>query len=111
MEKLKVYIETTVVSYLTSRPSRNPIIFGRQELTREWWQNKSSSFDLVVSELVFQEAWSRDSEAARKRISLISQIPSLNISEDAIILAEKLINKGPMPQEFGEDALHIAICV
>jgi hypothetical protein len=32
--KLKVYIETSIVSYLMGRPSRDLIIAAHQELTR-----------------------------------------------------------------------------
>ena len=110
MVKPTVYIETTVISYITSRPSKNPIVFGRQELTREWWENKRIVFETVVSELVFQEAADGDQQAAQKRLQLINTVPSLTITEDAVSLAEELINTGPVPKEYGEDALHIAIC-
>jgi len=52
MMKQRVYIETTVISYLTARLSGNPIIAGRQTLTREWWEHRRKFFELVVSELV-----------------------------------------------------------
>lgn len=64
MEKQKVYIETSVVSYLNARSSKNPIIFGRQQLTHEWWNGRRVFFDVVVSELVFQEASAGDGEDA-----------------------------------------------
>ena len=110
MEKQKVYIETSVVSYLNARPSKNPITFGRQQLTHEWWKGRRVSFDVVVSELVFQEASAGDGEAAQKRLHFLEPLPSLKISEDAILLSEKLISNGPIPNEYGEDALHIAVC-
>ena len=105
----KVYIETTIVSYLTSKPSSNPIVAGRQALTSEWWEQKRSSFGLVVSELVFQEAEGGDPGAAKKRIDLISGIDTLYISDEAIALAEALVLERAIPQEYGEDALHISL--
>jgi predicted nucleic acid-binding protein len=108
--KQKVYIETTIISYLTARTSRNPIVAGRQALTREWWEHRRIAFDLVVSELVFEEAKAGDREAARRRIDYISDIASLYISDEAVMLAEALVNEGPIPREYGEDALHIALC-
>ena len=33
------YIETSVVSYLTARPSRDVVIAAYQEITREWWRD------------------------------------------------------------------------
>jgi len=110
MEKQKIYIETSVVSYLNSRPSKNPITFGRQQLTHKWWKARRVSFEVVVSELVFQEASAGDGDAAKKRLRFLESIPSLKISEDAILLSEKLISNGPIPNEYGEDALHIAVC-
>lgn len=107
--KQKVYIETTIVSYLAARLSNNTIIAGRQVLTQEWWYQCSHSFDLVVSELVFQEAGEGDPEVARRRIDYINDINSLLISEEAVILAEALVSEGVIPQQYGGDALHIAI--
>ena len=108
--KQKVYIETTIISYLAARMSTNTIMAGRQVLTQDWWEQYSSSFDLVVSELVFQEAKEGDSVAALKRFEYISEIDSLTISDDAVHLAEALVKAGAIPKQYGEDALHIAVC-
>jgi hypothetical protein len=108
--KQRLYIETTIISYLTARTSRNPIVAGRQALTREWWEHRRRAFDLVVSELVFEEATAGDREAAKHRMDYISDIESLYISDEAVMLAEALVSQGPIPSEYGEDALHIALC-
>jgi hypothetical protein len=108
--KLKVYIETTIVSYLAARLSKNTIIAGRQVLTQEWWENRSKSFDLVVSELVFQEAGQGDPNVAKKRTDYIDETESLAITNEAVSLAETLVIENAIPKQFGEDALHIAIC-
>lgn len=108
--KQKLYIETTIISYLTARTSRNPIVAGRQALTREWWEHRRTAFDLVVSELVFDEAAAGDPEAAKRRLDYISGMDSLHISDEAVTLAELLVREGPIPGEYGEDALHIALC-
>ena len=106
----KVYIETTIISYLSARLSNNTIVAGRQVLTQEWWEQRRNSFDLAVSELVFQEAGEGDPEAAKKRIDYLDDIDSLSISDQSVLLAESLVSEGGVPQQFGEDALHIAIC-
>ena len=62
--KPKVYLETTNISYLTARPSRDLIIVAHQELTNEWWENRRMHFDLFVSQLVIQEAKAGDQNAA-----------------------------------------------
>ena len=108
--KQRRYIETTIISYLTARTSRNPIVAGRQALTHEWWEHRRTAFDLVVSELVFEESTAGDEEAAKHRLDYISGIDSLHISDEAIMLAEALVNEGPIPIEFSEDALHFALC-
>ncbi len=58
--KPKVYLETTIVSYLTAKPSRDIIIAAHQELTNEWWENRRKHFDLFISQLVIQEAKAGD---------------------------------------------------
>ncbi|MBN1103300.1 MAG: type II toxin-antitoxin system VapC family toxin [Deltaproteobacteria bacterium] len=105
-----MYTETTIVSYLTARASGDPIVAGRQALTREWWENRRKVFDLVVSELVFQEAEAGNPEAAKRRMAFLSAMGSLAITEEAVLLGEALIEEGPIPKEHGEDALHIALC-
>jgi len=62
--KQRVYVETSVISYLTSRPARDLVVAAHQELTREWWEQRSGSFELVISELVEQEAGAGDPRAA-----------------------------------------------
>ncbi|BDA69391.1 hypothetical protein CAL7716_035570 [Calothrix sp. PCC 7716] len=47
--KAKVYVETSVISYLTSRPSRDVVIAGHQQTTRDWWENCRETFNIVVS--------------------------------------------------------------
>lgn len=107
--KPQVYIETSVVSYLTGRPSRDMVIASHQELTRQWWETRSSAFDLLISELVRQEVQRGDVEASGKRMTAIERIPILQTSEAAVSLADQLVSAGPIPQESAADALHIAV--
>ncbi len=107
--KPKVYIETSVISYLTARPSRDVVIAGRQEVTREWWEEHSTKFALYVSMLVMEEAKGGNPSAAKERVDAMSEIPVLQITDDAEKLAEKLISANLIPGESAEDALHIAI--
>jgi predicted nucleic acid-binding protein len=107
--KDKVYIETSVVSYLTGRPSRDMVIAAHQELTRQWWDTRASEFELLVSELVREESAGGDAEASRKRMAAIDIVPVLRANEAAVALAERLVAQGPIPQESAADALHIAV--
>ena len=47
--KSKVYIETSVISYLAARPSRDILVAANQQVTQEWWQVRREQFDLFVS--------------------------------------------------------------
>jgi hypothetical protein len=107
--KSKAYIETSVVSYLTSRISRDLVTAARQQLTREWWEAKSSEYSLFVSQPVVSEASEGDQKAARKRLDVIQKIPLLEITDPAVEFARFLIQKTPFPERATVDALHIAI--
>lgn len=55
-----IYIETTIISYLTARPSRDLIVAAHQQITQEWWETRRKFFDVFISELVIREAGSGD---------------------------------------------------
>lgn len=107
--KAKVYIETTIPSYLAARRSRDPLIAAHQNLTQDWWDLRRSSFDLYVSEPVLEEAASGDAILAEQRLSLLANIPLLPLTSGIIELAETLIEAGPIPRKAAVDALHIAV--
>ncbi|HLP61847.1 MAG TPA: type II toxin-antitoxin system VapC family toxin [Candidatus Deferrimicrobium sp.] len=107
--KPKVYIETTIISYLTGKPSRDIIIAAHQQITEEWWQTRRHLFDLYASQLVIREAGAGDEEYSQKRLNALSEAELLEITESALSLAKTLIEKGAVPQKAAEDALHIAI--
>ena len=108
--KQKLYIETSVVSYLASRPSRDLLIAARQEATAEFWSRlHSSGFTGYVSTLVHQEAQQGDPEQAQKRTGTISSLIVLDIDKEAQALAEKILSAGAVPSEYPDDALHMAV--
>jgi hypothetical protein len=107
--KKSVYIETSIVSYLTSRGSRDLISAARQQLTQEWWDDCCQNFDLFASPLVLKEASQGDPAAAARRVAALHGIPKLELVDEAIALAEFLMKAGALPQKAREDALHIAI--
>lgn len=104
----RVYIETTIVSYLVSLPSRDLVIAGRQEMTREWWNERRGEFELYVSELVAREAGAGDAAASERRLALLQEAAFLDIGEEVAVLARALIEEGPLPQKAADDAIHLA---
>jgi predicted nucleic acid-binding protein len=105
----RIYIETSVVSYLTSRLSTDMIVAAHQRLTSKWWEERASRFEMLISELVYREAAAGDTEAANLRLEAIANLRTLTVTEEAVSLAELLTAKGPIPREHAADALHIAI--
>ena len=109
--KPKVYIETTVISYLAAWPSRDVIVAAHQQITDEWWRTKRQFFDLFASQLVLREAQAGNEEMAQRRLRALEEVALLEITDEALVLAEDLIHKGPLPQKAAEDAVHIAVAV
>lgn len=104
-----VYIETTVVSYLTAWLSRDLIRAAHQQLTQEWWELRRSDFDLVVSEAVLSEAGAGDSTAAARRLDALRGFRVLEIADSAAQLADRRIARSALPEKASVDALHISI--
>jgi predicted nucleic acid-binding protein len=104
-----VYIETSVVSYLTSRPSRDIRIAAWQEITTQWWEQERAKYELLTSELVIVEAAGGDEDSARKRLDRLDGIPVLVIDNVTKQFAARLIHDGGVPSEAQADALHIAV--
>ena len=109
--KRTVYIETSVISYMTARISRDLSVAGHQRITQEWWATRREAFDVSVSQVVLDEASAGDPEAARERLAVLAALPLLEISAEAVALAKDLIRLGPLPERAEVDALHIAIAV
>ena len=109
MIKPKVYLETSVISYLTARPSRDLITAAHRQITHEWWENYTPQYDLFISQLVIQEVTAGDVQAATRRLQVLNDLPLLAIQEDARTLTRLLVQQGGLPARAVEDALHIAI--
>nr|VFK36334.1 MAG: PIN domain-containing protein [Candidatus Kentron sp. SD]VFK38535.1 MAG: PIN domain-containing protein [Candidatus Kentron sp. SD] len=106
--KRTVYIETSVISYLTARPSKTILGAAHQQLTKLWWDQRIS-YDLFVSQVVWRECAAGDPDAATKRLRAIEGLDVLAISEETIELAEDLVTQRLIPTKALEDALHICV--
>jgi hypothetical protein len=104
----RVYLETTIPSYLTARPSRDILRAAEQEVTRTWWERREF-FELYVSELVLAEVAAGNPGAAQARLGALVGIPVLGVSEEARALATALVDAAALPSSAALDALHIAI--
>lgn len=104
-----VYIETSIVSYLTARFSRDLVTAAHQQITQEWWAKRRAGFALFVSQLVVQEASVGDAEMARRRLEQLQAIPLLEINQEVENLARRLVVDGVLPKKAAVDALHIAV--
>lgn len=105
----RVYVETTVVSYLTAWPSRDVVLAGHQQVTREWWDTRRASYELCISQLVLTEASAGDAQAAQDRLAVLQPMTVLETTDAAAELAKELIRTGALPAKAAGDALHIAV--
>lgn len=106
--KRRVYIETSVVSYLTARPSNDIVRVACQQITQSWWNSGRIAVSSYISPYVIEEASAGDSTAAAERIEALRPIPVLPIPDDIPHLAEFLLLGGGLPPKARIDALHIA---
>jgi len=104
----RVYLETSVVSYLTALPSRDVVVAGNQQVTRDWWDERAR-FELFVSDAVLQEASRGDPEAAARRLESIDGLPVLSPVPEALTLARAILDAAAMPERAALDALHVAL--
>ncbi|MBM3494001.1 MAG: type II toxin-antitoxin system VapC family toxin [Armatimonadetes bacterium] len=104
-----VYIETSIVSYLTARPSRSLTAAAWQQVTADWWQGERHRYELCTSSIVHSEARSGDELAAQRRSAALEGIPELVVDDAAEQLAEALMAGGGVPRGAPVDALHIAV--
>lgn len=108
--KPKVYVETTIVSYLSALPSRDIVLAAHQQLTREWWARRER-FDLFVSRPVWNEAARGNAAAAARRLAALDGIPVLLVSAEASDFADRLLITTVLPAKAAIDALHVGIAV
>lgn len=107
--KPRVYVETSVISYLGARPARDVVSLARQEMSREFWSWAPSQYELCCSQLTIDEVTKGDHAAAARRLALTDQCTLLPYDEAAAAFAIRLIEVKAVPITEPEDATHIAI--
>ena len=104
-----VYLETSFISYLVSRPSRDLLVAAHQQTTDEWWNTRHNEFECFISQVVIDEASAGNSSEAVKRMDIIKDLPVLEFTDEAESLALTILSSGKFPHHANRDAAHIAI--
>jgi predicted nucleic acid-binding protein len=107
--KPTVYVETTVISYLTARPSRDLIIAAHQQITHEWWEMALPHFEVFVSPIVLDEISRGDEQAAKLRLEKVSSFPLLEVLPEVRNLAESYFSAIEIPEKARADSYHLAL--
>jgi hypothetical protein len=105
----RLYLDTTIPSYLTARVSRDLNIARYQKITTQWWNSWRTNFDIRISELVWKEASRGNPEAAERRLQLLARFPLLEVNERAYALCERLLRDCCLPDRASMDAAHVAV--
>ena len=105
--KSSIYVETSIVSYLTARPNRDLVRAAHQEVTNEWWTTRDV-FELFISQLVLDEAAAGDAAAAARRIEALRDLSVLELTAEVTALGRNLLRGAALPTKAAADALHIA---
>ena len=109
--KQRLYIESSVISYYTSRPSRDLIVAGHQQITQQWWDQQLSGYDPYISEVVREEISRGDPAAVALRIEAVKNFALLVVTPDVTRLARKYYAALDLPDKARLDAFHLALAV
>jgi hypothetical protein len=104
-----VYLDTTIPSYLTARPTRDRDTMHMQRVSCLWWNAYRTHFDIHVSWLVLDEASSGDKEAANRRTEVLLPLRSISVTNEALDLAQQILVETRMPEKVRPDAEHVAV--
>ena len=105
----KLYLESTIPSYLVARPSQAVVVAGQQLNTHQWWAKRLKDFDIYVSQVVLEEISAGDEEMARQRLELVKSFAELRLTDEVNVLIKALLRRGPLPPKAARDAAHIAV--
>jgi len=111
VQKKSIYIETTIPSIITARPSKDITTAYRQEITKFFWENERHKYDLCISEYVLEECSKGDINAANRRMDLLSGIPFYAKNSEIESLSAEYFNYLNVPYRAKTDCFHLAVCV
>ena len=103
-----MYLETSVVSYFTARPSRDIIVLAHQEITRQWWEKAIQKFEIYISEAVMEEISTGDLEAVKRRLEKVDTFKRLELNVYVEKMAQVYVDRLKIPKKSALDAVHLA---
>jgi hypothetical protein len=106
---MRIYVESTIPSYVVARPARDLLQAARQQLTRDWWDLQREQHEVFISQLVLDEIACGEAEMAKRRLELLANASLLESTEEARKLTQGLIDSGLLPAKAEGDAAHIAL--
>jgi predicted nucleic acid-binding protein len=100
-KKAKLYLESSVINMYFQDEA--PYL---RDLTRQFWRDILSHFDVYVSDVVLDEIRATEDPELRKELEdLIKGFEVLEITEEVVTLSEKYLSSRRLPRG---DAIHIA---
>jgi len=106
---MRIYIESTIPSYVVARPARDLLQAARQQLTRDWWDLRREQHELFTSQVVLDEIACGEAEMAKQRLALLAGIPVVRATDGAEALTQRILDSGVLPAAADRDAAHIAL--
>lgn len=103
--KPTVYVETTIISCMAARPSRDLVAAAWQQATREWWADHRSRFDVCIAEPVLEEIGGGDPTAAAARLNFVRSLRLVEVTAAAIGLADRLVAEAALPSKAAFDSM------
>ncbi len=106
---MRIYLESTIPSYVVARPARDLLQAARQQLTRDWWDLKREQHELFTSQVVLDEITGGEAAMARQRLAVMAGITLLRSTDEAETLTQRILDSGLLPTDADRDAAHIAL--
>lgn len=106
---MRIYIESTIPSYVVARPARDLLQAARQQLTRDWWDMRREQHELFTSQITLDEIAAGERAMAQRRLELMKGIAVLDLTPSAESLADDVLKSGLLPSSANGDAAHISL--
>ena len=107
--KLKVYLESSFVSYFTGRETDDAKIAADQAYTRRWMKEQSWRCNLYISQFVIDESVKGPKHDVDRRLAFMEDVESVAPAPETVsVLAKRLIKEHALPEKEITDAFHIA---